>query len=89
MFEPDFAFARRRADTGHISGEGNVAADAASRAQRERLFCLTRQLRIHLVKLPVPASCAALYGSVLWHAACSGNDQLRLSSDSSANDVKI
>lgn len=62
---PAFKQARRRADVVHLSGDGNIAADAASRSQRERLLALAQHLRVHLIELPVPSVCVDFYASVL------------------------
>ena len=60
-----FRRAAERTDLGAVAGDGNLAADAASRSYLDVLQSLAKQLRIHLIRLPFPHECQRIFYEVL------------------------
>ena len=63
---------RRKPAIGHLLGDANLASDAVSRAEREVLRRLAKNLRIRLTQLTFPPSCQSILDRVLAYAVARG-----------------
>ena len=67
-----FNLAAERTDLVHGAGDANVAGDAASRSQLERLQALGAAIKVRLTRLSLPPECEAIYFRVLDFARSRG-----------------
>ena len=61
----DFVRSAERADLTHGAGDANIAGDAASRSEWDRLNALAAALKVRLSRVPLPPICANIYNDVL------------------------
>ena len=67
-----FSTAMEKADISHASGDANLAGDASSRSNFDRLQQLAEALGVRLTKAAVPEECVDLYHRVLHFAQSRG-----------------
>lgn len=69
---PEFDQVAPQINLGHLRGDANLASDAVSRAEREVLARLAKNLRTRLTELPTHPSCQRVLDRVLQYAVRRG-----------------